>query len=242
MKNTSRTALFLFFTTSIVNLYAVGSGLEVLNSVSKPLLIALLLGWFLLQTRDNPHPSKRFFVAGLLFSSVGDILLMFVKIGGELFFLLGLGSFLFAHLSYISSFTKFPAFNTGAIWVRKWLIIPFLIMLTGVLLMLWDSLGAFLTPVVVYATVIVSMSAFAFNMKNRVLGNIFQMLFTGAVLFVISDLIIAMKKFKYPELSEASSGLAIMATYLLGQFLLTLGMVKACTPEKESITQVVPKL
>ncbi len=108
--------------------------------------------------------------------------------------------------------------------------------------MLWDSLGTFLIPVVVYATVIVSMSAFAFNMKNRVLGNIFQMLFTGAVLFVISDLIIAMKKFKYPELSEASSGLAIMATYLLGQFLLTLGMVKACTPEKESIAQVVPKL
>lgn len=192
----------------------------------------MLFVWFLLQTRDNPHPSKRFFVAGLLFSAVGDILLMFVKIGGELFFLLGLGSFLFAHLSYIGSFTKFPAFSAGAIGVRKWLIMPFLMMLAGALMMLWDSLGAFLFPVVVYASVIVSMSAFAFNMKNRVADNIFQMLFNGAVLFVISDLIIAMKKFKYPELSEASSGLAIMATYLLGQFLLTFGMVKACTSEK----------
>ncbi|MCF8248115.1 MAG: lysoplasmalogenase [Saprospiraceae bacterium] len=236
MKTTSSTLLALFFGFAIVNLFAVSSGSEVLNFATKPLLVSFLAVWFFLQTRGNLTPSSRFFLVGLIFSVAGDTLLMFVNARGELFFLLGLGSFLFAHLSYITSFSKFPALKSGAIWRNKWLILLFLIVLVIVICLLWDKLGAFLIPVVVYAAVIVSMSAFCFNMKNRVPNNIFYMLFGGAILFVVSDLIIAMKKFKYPEANEVTIGLIIMATYLIGQYLLTIGMVKANSCERERIT------
>ena len=229
MKITSNILLVLFFAFAMVNLFAVGSGSESLNFATKPLLVTFLAVWFFLQTRSTPLSSSRFFLVGLMFSVIGDTLLMFVNAKGELFFLLGLGSFLFAHLSYITSFSKFPAFKAGSIWRTKWLILPFLGVLATVIWVLWDNLGAFLIPVVVYAAVIVSMSAFCFNMKNRVPNSIFQILFGGAVLFVVSDLIIAMKKFKYPETNEVTSGLVIMATYLIGQYLLNFS-------KRESIT------
>ncbi len=236
MKITSNILLALFFAFAIVNLFAVGSGSESLNFATKPLLVTFLAVWFFLQTRSNPLSSSHFFLVGLMFSVIGDTLLMFVNAKGELFFLLGLGSFLFAHLSYITSFSKITVFKSGSIWRTKWLILPFLFVLASVIWMLWDTLGAFLIPVVIYATVIVSMSAFCFNLKNSVPNSIFQMLFGGAILFVVSDLIIAMKKFKYPEADDVTSGLVIMATYLFGQYLLTAGMAKSNTTKRESIT------
>ena len=209
------------------NLFAVGLGFELLNFATKPLLISSLALWFYLRTRANWHSFSRLFLLGLAFSVMGDTLLMFVKTKGEIFFLFGLGSFLLAHLSYIGAFSKFPNFKSGQIWANKWLAIPFLIILTCLLWVLWGSLGALLVPVAIYAGIIVTMSAFCFNMRNRVAPPVFRILFGGAVLFVLSDLIIAMKKFRYPEMSEAMGGLAIMITYLLGQFLLTVGMAKA---------------
>ncbi len=234
MKLTSRTLLVLFFFFSIVNLLAIISVSEVLNFATKPLLVSFLAIWFYIQTRGNPFPSSRFFLIGLLFSVIGDTLLMFVKVKGELFFLLGLGSFLFTHLNYITSFSKFPAFKSGTIWRNKWLLLPFLVILASVIWVLWDNLGDFQIPVAVYATVIVGMAAFCFNMKNRVSNEIFKPLFGGAVLFVVSDLIIALHKFKYPAINEVTSGLAIMVTYLLGQYLLTIGMAKANTVRLKS--------
>jgi uncharacterized membrane protein YhhN len=235
MKPSPRILLVLFFAFAIVNLFAVGTGLEFLNFATKPLLVSFLAIWFYLQTRDNFLPSSRYFLFGLLFSVVGDSLLMFVKTGGELFFLLGLGSFLFVHLCYITTFTKFPAFKVGAIWGGNWQIFPFVIVLFSILWLLWDNLGAFLIPVAVYSTVIISMSASCFNMKNRVRKRIFHTMFAGAILFVVSDLIIALHKFKYPEINEKACGLVIMVTYLLGQYLLTNGMVKANSMRRESI-------
>ncbi|MBK9013251.1 MAG: lysoplasmalogenase [Saprospiraceae bacterium] len=227
MKNFSQQMLVLFAILSFANLIAVGSRVELLNFATKPLLISSLALWYYFRTRANWHLFSRFFLIGLVFSVLGDTLLMFVKMKGEIYFLLGLGSFLLAHLCYIAAFFKFPNFKSGIIWVNKWMALPFLIILTSLLCVLWNSLGAFLVPVAIYASVIVTMFAFSFNMRNRVDTTVSKMLFGGAALFVLSDLIIAMKKFKYPEMGETLSGVAIMVTYLLGQVLLALGMGKA---------------
>jgi len=233
MKKPHHNFLAVFAILSIVNLMAVWLGLEILNFTTKPLLVSCLAMWFYFKADGNWPLSSRYFLLGLCFSVLGDTLLMFVKTGGEMFFLLGLGSFLLAQLSYVMAFFKFPNFKSGTIWRNKWLIFPFLFILGGLLWVLWSSLGAFLVPVVVYASVIVAMFAFSFNMRNRVSNEVFTMLYGGAALFVLSDLIIAMKKFKYPEMPENTSGVAIMATYLLGQVLLTLGMSKASDDEIE---------
>jgi uncharacterized membrane protein YhhN len=226
--------LYSFAVLSGVNLVAVFIGLEWLNFVTKPLLVSCLALWFYLNSDNASISYSKAFLTGLGFSVLGDVLLMFVKSQGELYFMLGLGSFLFAHLCYISAFTLFPSFKTGSISLNKLAILPFVAVFIGATWLLWDDLGALRIPVIVYSFVIITMATFSFNMKNRVKTGVFSMLFYGAILFVSSDFAIALSKFKYHDIAPSISGLVIMVTYLFGQFLLTRGMEKAVSQAKAS--------
>lgn len=219
--------LFLFAFFSLINLAAVGFDLEWLNFITKPFLVSSLAAWYYLSIKGNWGNINSMFLLGLCFSVLGDSLLMFVETKGEIFFLLGLGSFLITHLCYIIAFAIFPSLKLGTLSTNKMLAIPFLAALIGVLSFLWPDLGSFRLPVLLYAIVIIAMSAFCFNMKNRIPYSVFLSLFVGAILFVISDLTIAIVKFKFENVPPALSGLAIMMTYLLGQFSLTNGMILA---------------
>ncbi|MBI1224622.1 MAG: hypothetical protein GC192_05250 [Bacteroidetes bacterium] len=228
-----RIILSLFFLCTILHLIAIGFRLELLTFITKPLLVSLLSLWYYSSVNIYSNTYSRFFLFGLILSVIGDSFLMFVASKGELFFLLGLGSFLLAHLCYISTFSNFPNVKSGCIRQQKALILPFLVVLISIVCLLWNGLGKLLIPVVIYSTAIIVMCASSFNMKNRVPKPSFQRLFSGAILFVISDLIIALKKFKYPEINETFSSLAVMTTYLLGQFLLTSGMIKIESKENQ---------
>ncbi len=210
------------------NLIAGVLHLDWLGYLTKPLLVSFLAAWYYQYSR-NVRNNKFFqaFLMGLCFSILGDTLLMFVQNKGELFFMLGLSSFLIAHLFYILAFSLFPSFKSGPIARHPLLTIPFLIVWMIVTIYLWVDLGALRIPVVAYSFVIIAMLAFCFNMRNRVPRYVAQTLFLGSVLFVLSDFTIAFTKFKNSGLSPSIVGLIIMSTYLTGQFLLTSGMKKA---------------
>ena len=76
---------------------------EILQYISKPLIIPVLIGYFLSQTGIVASSLKRWIIAALFFSWSGDVLLMFQP-KDEIFFLLGLSSFLLAHIFYIIFF------------------------------------------------------------------------------------------------------------------------------------------
>jgi uncharacterized membrane protein YhhN len=219
--------LLAFIAISITNLIAVAFDIQWLIFLTKPLLIPSLALWFHKNIISIISPAKLYFLMGLYFSTIGDILLMLVNVGGEVYFLLGLGSFLIAHICYIMAFVKYSDFKKGAISKKKLLLAPFMIFLIGTVIFLWDGLGELRIPVLIYASVIISMAAFCFNLKNRVSEKSFLFLFSGALLFVISDFAIAIVKFNHINLPHNISGIIIMTTYLLGQFGLTNGMVKA---------------
>lgn len=235
MKTKPSIFLILFLISSFTHLSAIAFDYEILGFYTKPLLISSLAFWFYTSVNSTSSASRRFFLIGLVFSVIGDILLMLVKSKGELFFLLGLGSFLLAHLSYIIAFFRYPKFKSGIIWKQKWLVSPFVIVLIAILFFLWNGLGAFKIPVVIYSATIITMSIFCLNLKNRMPKVSWQIIFTGAVFFVLSDLTIAIKKFQYPAMSEDWSGLAIMSTYILGQFLLTAGMASSLLSNEKKL-------
>ncbi len=94
----------------------------------------------------------------LALSSLGDFFLGVRRLGsldGESLFLLGLGSFLIAHLVYIALFRKYQAL----VWwkpspARAWGVLAILVALGSVLGTLQQSLGSMLIPVVVYSLVL----------------------------------------------------------------------------------------
>ena len=81
-------------------------------------------------------------------------------------------------------------------------------------------------PVLVYGVVISVMFLLALHMlfiKNKEAG---KMMMLGALLFIVSDSILAINKFYQPF---EYAGIAIMLSYGIAQLLITLGAVKYIT-------------
>ena len=215
----SRTLLLAFFLLLAANLASVVAQWQTGIFLTKPLLMTTLAAWLYLETKLSTSFHLLIFY-GLLFSIAGDTLLMFVAENPN-FFLAGLGSFLVTHVFYITAFWKFPGRENGLIWRKPWLVLPVLAYLAAMLGYLWADLPeAFQIPVLVYSCVISAMLVFALNMVGRIPTGIARWLVVGAMLFVLSDSLIAVGKFKSTGVSEVVFSFGIMVTYLVGQYLI----------------------
>lgn len=218
MKNTLFLKIYIGF--SIVYLLILLSGYESFDLFFKPILIPLLgLGVYL----HKKFPTKNILLTALLFSWIGDVILLFADIA-EIYFILGLVAFLISHLIYSVLFNKQTKtrhkknkalFLLGSIVIGCYLI--------GMLSVLFPTLGELKIPVIVYATVISLMLLFAFNgfLVWKKPGN--QYVFIGAIVFVASDSILAVNKFHTPI---EKSSFFIMLTYLVAQYLIVTGILK----------------
>ena len=193
--------------------------------LTKPLLLSILATWFFLQTKNSSSKFSRLILTGLVCSIAGDIFLMFNK---ENFFLLGLGSFLLTHLSYIAAFSLYPSFKNGAVRQQPLLALPLLLFLPLMSWYLWNDLPIpFQVPVLAYSSALTLMALSSLNMSRRVAKLAAMLLLWGSVLFVLSDSMIAVEKFKTTGLPPLFMRFCIMSTYLTGQYLLAKGSVMA---------------
>lgn len=171
---------------------------------TKPLLVPVITAIYLSERKKSG--SNSYFLAGLIFSFLGDVFLLF-----DWGFLPGLGSFMLAHVWYIVSFSKLR--------IAKMLgSLPFiLVYLAALFYFLYPHLNEMKLPVFVYGTVISTMLYFSLCTKNI-------LLISGAFLFVISDTLLAVNLFvSHAVLTD----LLVMITYVSAQLLLVLGMINA---------------
>lgn len=209
-----------FFAFSFLQIIGVITGLEGLCMISKPFLMPMLALWLAAETQHSPSMLRKGWLMGLAFSTLGDVLLMFE---GSSYFILGLSAFLLAHLSYIFGISKGLSDTRGFLLKNPWWFIPFLVY--PIALMSWlfaDIPAETRIPVVVYAIVIATMAQSVANLYGYIPGHIFWMLMGGAILFVLSDSLIAVNKFGHPF---AGGRLAVISTYIVGQYLLARGVV-----------------
>lgn len=193
-----------------------------LKFVIKPLITISLMIFYTYQTQLRGRFAKRI-LCGLLFGLVGDCLLMFVHVN-DYFFIIGLISFLIGHLSYISAFYLDYKWNPSLEKLATRIALAvFGLFCLGFYLFLRPHLGSMKIPVMIYAFVISLMAIMAVNRKGRVSALSYNLIFYGAILFVISDSILAYNKFVIPF---EGAGLAIMSTYMLAQYLITVGSVE----------------
>lgn len=212
----------MFGIASLVNLAGVFFENQILIFATKPFLMPLLILWLATETRDHPPRFlKKMTFAGLAFATLGDVLLMW---GSQpFFFMLGLMAFLFTHLSYIGGFSSIRNLDKGFLRQQPYIVLPFAAFAIGLVWMLWPGIPVGMKlPVSIYAAVITAMALSVLNLRQTVAEHVFQSLFAGALLFILSDSLIAWSKFG----SNASSltGLGVMATYVAGQFLIVKGV------------------
>jgi len=213
----------VFFVLLAVHLVGGELELEVLSSLTKPALLISLLVFFILNVLKFGASSFAYLVsAALIFSLIGDILLMFQSKGS--YFLFGLGSFLAAHIFYIAAFTKTYEENHEIKLLKKygWVMIVVVGYAWFFFNAIKDHLGEMLGPVLVYTMVISLMLLIALNRYRKVSTASFTYVAFGAVLFLASDSLLAWNKFVH-ELDHAH--LWIMLTYGLAQFAIAKGAV-----------------
>lgn len=188
-----------------------------LHYITKPLIVSSLILYFFSQSNKLNYNTKFITVTALLFSVIGDILLMFVE-KNSLYFMLGLVSFLIAHIMYILVFKKLFQFNKSVLFFAIILLIYAYYLFT----LLQPKLGDMLVPVVLYMAVILCMALFAYGRKiSQKLSYILVLI--GAILFLLSDSILALNKFYKPILYP---DISIMFTYAFAQYFIVLGILK----------------
>jgi uncharacterized membrane protein YhhN len=154
-------------------------------------------------------------LAGALsFSALGDV---FLGLNGEQWFTYGLGSFLMAHLFYIALFVRNRA-KPSASTARKTMAMLLVAFAAAMFVWLWPSLGAMRLPVAAYLCALTGMAVTATLADMRA-----WRVAAGAALFMFSDSLIAVGKFKAPI--EYGDYL-IWATYYVGQVFIALGFIR----------------
>ncbi len=211
----------LYLTVSIIDIF-LGQYLPEGRFFSKPLLMVILLIYFLKETKESPSKRRSFFTIALCFAWLGDVFLLFK---GATYFQLGLGSFLFMQLIYIylfkpkniikSVFAK-PSLGTISELVIFILIISFQVVpiLKGAKLMI--------LPVLIYFLAISTMVLMAKFKEHKTYFRDQDVVYLGAIFFFFSDYFIAhnafIEKNTYFEF-------LIIPTYVFAQFCITYGMI-----------------
>ncbi len=193
----------------------------ILDIVFKPLIVISLLLYLFLQ-KAHQNKATSFAIAGLLFSLLGDVFLIFQG-QQALFFIGGLVSFLIAHLSYIFYYMR----SSEHIPEKKLNTKIFFILFMGLygaafFTVLFDSLADLKVPVFLYTSVLVSMNIFALNRYGKVNDKSFKLIMIGALCFTLSDSLLALNKFLLPI---PFAGVWILASYAAAQYFITEGVV-----------------
>lgn len=210
--------LFPFVFVSGLHLISIALSFEMLSMFSKPLLVLTLLYYFNKSVVDTPISKLVIFALGC--SLIGDTALMFQG-EHELFFMIGLGFFLLAHLGY--AWINFNLVNDNERKIKLyWQDAPLIIIGFAVFLLIKDGLGELQIPVLSYIVVISFMAITARQRYNRSDKESFWFILAGALFFILSDTLLAMNKFLAPIENER---ILIMTTYIIAQFLIVKGII-----------------
>jgi uncharacterized membrane protein YhhN len=219
LTNTDKQFSILYVIIVLIELLT--GSIETLQSVhyiAKPAIVISLIFLFVKSSKSFSIPIKRLTLLALIFSLLGDALLLFVD-ESEHFFTLGLVAFLTAHVMYILLFLKHRHTKNSPFGFIALL----LIYASGLFYFLKDGLGVMLIPVMVYMIFILVMATTAYLRKNKVNVHSYALVFSGALCFMVSDSILALNKFYQPI---PWSNISIMATYAIAQYLIIIGVLK----------------
>lgn len=164
--------------------------------------------------RQSRGPGVRWLAVALTFSAIGDVLLDL----DPNYFTYGLGSFLLAHLAYILMYgtnVVRPWKPSRAEWIAAVCVVAFC---GGYSAWLVPSLGPMTAPVIAYMAAITAMVLLA------TLGGFGDWRIPlGAMLFLLSDAILAASRFKQPV---PGRDFLVWTTYYLGQFSIATGYLR----------------
>ncbi len=192
--------------------------------ISKPLLIPILLAMIFSSMKPFNSKFGRLIVTGLLFSWLGDILLMIREMD---LFILGLLSFLIAQILYTLAFFSERSRNNSKPYASV-VLFGFIAFYAAFMLFIQPNILKLSDPVLspavfVYSAVICMMGIAAALRKGQVSIASFRFILFGALFFIASDAILATNKFT--TIDVLYPNFLVMTTYVLAQLGIVLGLI-----------------
>ncbi len=206
------TFVWIYFVVTALDLIGVGLDMEWLVQICKPLMMTSLMAFYWVVSSRR----SKLYLGALFFSLLGDIFLL----DKEGMFLLGIGAFLITQILFIVLvLNRSSAFSIPKLILSA---IPFLIYLVLLMQTLAPTLEDLFYPVLIYGSVIslFGITALNYHLNHRNASS--RILLAGAILFIMSDSMIALNKFYSPHMIYP---VAIMLTYALAQYLICHSML-----------------
>ena len=214
MKQTPKVLLVIYTVFVLLDLLFIYLRENEMRWISKPLLIPVLVLFFVSSVSMKRGKSFYLILAALFLSWCGDVLLQ------ADFFIPGLISFLLAHVCYILYFSQTSKDNTGLLHKKPLFIIPVLLYVIVLLVLLFPYLDELKIPVIIYSIAIGVMLLMAMNTRYRINNKASSLFITGALLFVLSDSLLAINLF---VAQHWLMSIAVMITYAIAQYLIVKG-------------------
>jgi uncharacterized membrane protein YhhN len=206
----------IYFTISILEIFFGINHFQNGVFLTKPLIMISIMIFYFLQTKRLQNFQDKLMLIAFFFSMMGDTFLMFQ---GEQYFMFGLGSFLITHLLYIFVFSRNRLKSN---WLARFSFIIF----SGMMLFILQHhiSNSLLIPIIIYMIAITVMAITASERNTN--SESYQFVLIGAILFVLSDSLIAINKF---VVTIPLQTILIMGTYILAQYLIAIGFLKRIT-------------
>jgi uncharacterized membrane protein YhhN len=209
-----KTFLFIFLLVSLIDIIAILNNSSLWQTIAKPLIIPALLAYYITSSKSK----NKVYIVALIFSFAGDVLLL----DKSNLFLFGIGAFLITQVLYVYLFSRGLGNSSRANKILAG--IPFLVYFIVLVTVLKPGLQDFFIPVLVYGLAISLFGTVAllnYLIKRDVIS---LRLFAGAVLFILSDSLIAFNKFHH---ERSSYPVIIMITYIVAQSLIATYILKS---------------
>ena len=210
---------FLLFGAQI---WAISPGWYLLGYFTKPLITISLIVFISINIKYQGRFSLRI-ITGLLFSLIGDIMLLYDK-NSNFFYVIGLLFFLLTHVFYINAFyidivskkLENPVNVMAPISV-------FLGFSTLYYFFIFSYLKELEIPMAINCIVIAAMAIVAYLRFKKCNKKSYQLILAGAVIFMLSDIMLA-----YYKLVDKKIWFQIiyMATYMSAQIFIALGTIQ----------------
>lgn len=214
IQNKVRSLTILFFAVSILHIIGILTNNSFFQIVFKPLIILSLIALYY----DSVDKVNKWYVFALLFSFIGDVLLM-DKVN---YFIFGIGAFLITQVLFIKIISA--QLKKSTLTQKILAAIPFLVFFALLIFVLKDDLNELFYPVAFYGftiSVFGMMSLLNYLVDRNSPAS--EYLLFGALIFIASDSMIALHKFYETKIFYP---VAIMITYFLAQYFIYKFMVK----------------
>lgn len=221
----TRLNMALYVVAAVGTLVGQVKGWHRLEYASKPLMMIVLSSWFFFNSRRVGDRFTLLIQAGLFFTFVGDVVLMFEHRDAFLF-LIGIGAYLLAHVCCTIAFAinVFEIGGTEGVWVSG--LLSTILFAAGGSFM-FDVLndqsvdtGSYL-PLSLFTLAFTSMGIFAALRFRKTFDRSFWVVFAGALLVIVSDALLANAKFNLRPFDPGP--VPVLLTHAAGQFLIAGG-------------------